>query len=364
MPPMDALRRMTELGHEELVVVQEPESGLRAVVAIHDTALGPAVGGTRMRPYATLDEAVTDALRLSRAMSYKAALAEVARGGGKGVIVGDPARDKSRPLLTAYARLLDRLGGRFLTGADLGLDHRDVKVLRRHTKHVSHTAPDAPVDTAELAALGVFEAIVAAAEVLRRDVAGLHVAVQGVGQVGLRLARMLRAEGARLTVCDAEASRAERAASELGAEVVAPEAVYDLEADVFSPNAAGGVVNAETVPRLRCRAVVGGANEQLAAEEDGDALHARGILFGPDYVVNAGGLISLLFEQGEIDADAVRERVRLIGDRVAEIWHRAGREGLPPHRLADHLAEERLGAARAAKRVRREPGDEGQARRG
>lgn len=343
---MTALELARQMGHEELILVQDAAAGLRAVIAIHDTALGPAVGGTRMRLYPTVDDAAVDALRLARAMTYKAALAEMPRGGGKAVILGDPARDKTPALLTAYALAVERLGGRFQSGADMGIDAGDVAVISRVTRYVSHTPPDAQVDTAELAALGVLASIRAAAAERQRTLDGLHVAVQGLGQLGFRLAYLLRKAGARLTVADVDAARADRAAAELQAAVVAPDAVYDVEADVFSPNAAGGIINDATLPRLRCSAVAGAANEQLAEPRHGDALHARGILYGPDYVVNAGGLLSLLFELGETDEQGVRRRVEAIGGRLAELWARARREGVAPHRLADRIAEERVAAAR------------------
>jgi glutamate dehydrogenase/leucine dehydrogenase len=346
---LTVLQELEAAGHEEVLVLRDPASGLRAVIAIHDTTLGPAVGGTRMRLYPSLDEAVRDALRLSRAMTYKAAISGVDRGGGKAVILGDPARDKSRALLTAYARAVERLDGRFHTGCDMGIDLRDVAVMGRHTRHISHTPPEAKLDTAGLAALGVFESIRAAARRLDLSLAGLRVAIQGMGQVGFRLARMLAEDGARLTVADVDAGRVERAASELKAAVAAPEEIYGVPADVFSPNAAGGILDDVHIPRLRCRAVVGAANEQLAEERHGAALHDRGILYGPDYLVNAGGLLSLLYETGETDEEGVTARVRAIGDRLSALWERADREGSLPHRVADRMAEEHLAAARAAR---------------
>jgi len=344
---MTAVELALEMGHEEVVLVQDAAAGLRAVIALHDTTLGPAVGGTRMRLYPTFDDAIVDALRLSRAMTYKSALAEMPHGGGKAVIVGDPATGKTRALLASYARAVDRLGGRFQTGADMGIDGRDVAVMAGVTRHASHTPAEGKVDTAELAALGVFASIRAAAAELERPLSGLHVVVQGLGQVGFRLARMLAGAGARLTVADVDPGRAQRAATELKAAVVAPEDAYDVEADVFSPNAAGGVVDDATLPRLRCRAVVGAANEQLAEPRHGDALHERGILYGPDYVVNAGGLLSLLYEKGEVDEDGVTRRVEQIGPRLSALWARARAERVAPHRLADRMAEERLAAARS-----------------
>jgi leucine dehydrogenase len=334
-------------GHEEVHLVRDAASGLRAVIAVHDTTLGPAVGGTRMRLYPSFDDAVVDALRLARAMTYKAALAEMPYGGGKAVIFGDPGRDKSRSLLAAYARAVDRLGGRFQTGCDMGIDLRDVAVMARLTKHVGHTPTGARHDTAALAALGVFAGIGAAAQALGREMASLHVALQGVGEVGMRLARFLAEAGARLTVGDVNPARVERAASELGATPAPAEGIYDVPADVFSPNAGGGILNDDTIPRLRAAAIVGAANDQLLDPRHGDALHARGVLYGPDYLVNAGGLLSVLFEKGETDEEGVVERIRGIGPRLLALWQRAREEGVSPHRVADRMAEERLAAGRA-----------------
>jgi leucine dehydrogenase len=349
---VSALELARELGHEEVVIVNDVASGLHAVIAIHDTTLGPAVGGTRMRNYASFDDAVADALRLARAMTYKAVLAGVERGGGKGVIVGDPGRDKSRALLAAYAKVVDRMGGRFVTGCDMGIDLRDVAVLSRMTKYASHTPAGSKVDTADLAALGVLHSIRAAGETLGLELRELRVAIQGLGQLGYRLAKLLAAEGAGITVADVDPARVERAQSELGADTVEPEAIYEVDVHVFSPNAAGGVLNDTTLERLRCRAVVGGANEQLGEPRHGDRLHERGILYAPDYVVNAGGLLSLLFEIGDTDEAGVLERVRAIGDRVKDIWARARASNCAPHRVADRIAEERLREAREQRRRR------------
>ena len=334
------------LGHEEVLVWHDRESGLRAVVAIHDTTLGPAAGGTRMRTYPSFDHALVDALRLSRAMTAKAALAEMPCGGGKAVILGDPARDKTDALLAAYGRRLHRLEGRFHSGCDLGLTTRDISFLSQYAANISDAAGGSALDTAGLAAAGVFAGFEAAAARLGLALAGLRVAVQGVGAVGAQLARLLAGCGARLTLADVDRARVDGLARELDAAVIDPAQVYDADVDVFSPNAAGGTLNADTVPRLRARAVVGAANEQLLDPADGDALHARGIVYAPDYVANAGGLLSLLFETGQCDEAGVRERVRAIGPRLGALWERAQAEGLPPHRLADRMVEERLTAAR------------------
>ncbi len=346
----NALDLARELGHEELLAFRDRESGLVAFIALHDTTLGPAVGGTRMRAYPTPDAAAVDALRLSRAMTAKAALCGVARGGGKAVIVGDPAVDKNEARLLAYARAVDGLRGRFQTGPDMGIDGRDVAVMSRVTPYVTHTRPGSALEAADLAALGVEVAIESVARVLGRELDGLTVSVQGLGEVGMRLARGLFRRGARLTVADLDAGRAEQARSELRAEIVPPSRIYDAEAHVFAPCAAGGVLDDATISRLRCRAVVGAANEQLAETRHAEALLARGILYAPDYVVNAGGLLSLLHEVGETDEAGVLALVREIGPRVVEIVERARREGRSPGRVADRMVEEKLAAAREARR--------------
>jgi glutamate dehydrogenase/leucine dehydrogenase len=350
---MSVLDLAREMGHEELLFATDAAAGLRVVIAIHDTTFGQAVGGTRMRLYPTLDDAAVDALRLSRAMTHKAVMAELDRGGAKAVIVADPARDKTRELLTAYAELLNRLGGRFDTGPDMGIDSRDVAVLAQMTRHVSHAPSGSSLEAADLTAIGVLEAMRAAARRWGAGLAGLHVALQGLGQVGYRLARLLAGEGARLSVSDVDAGRVERIVAETGARPITVDAIYDVEGDIFSPNAAGGVLDEGTIARLRCRAIVGAANEQLLEPHHGDRLHERGILYGPDYVVNAGGLLSLLYESGELDEEGIKRRVRGIGDRVSAVWERAQAEGLPPHRIADRIVAERLAAAKARRRAAR-----------
>ncbi len=343
---MTSLERLDAEGHEELVIVRDAPSGLRAVIAIHDTRLGPAVGGTRMKRYPSLDLAVEDALRLSRAMTRKAALAGITRGGGKAVILGDPATEKTPALLLAYARALEHLGGRFFTAGDMGIGSDDLAVMARATRHVSRLGPHSPVDPSALAGLGVYHAVVAAARYLGLPVTGLRVAIQGVGKVGSVLAEHLAQDLARLTVADVEDTNVARLVHNLGASAVPADEITRVECDVFSPNADSGALDLERIAGLRCRAVVGGANEQLAAPELGDALAARGILWAPDYVANAGGLLCLPFELGEADVAGTHERVRRIGDRLVEVWTRSAHEGTTPGRVADRMAEEVLAMAR------------------
>src|SRR5262245_8353604 len=349
---MKALELARELGHEELRAIHDRETGLRAYIALHDTTLGPAAGGTRMREYPTLEAAAVDALRLARAKTAKAALCGVPRGGGKAVILGDPARDKSEALLRAFARAVDSLAGRFHTGPDMGIDGKDVAVMSAVTPYVSHSRAGNSIEAADLAALGVAVGIEATAHALGRHLDGLTVALQGLGEVGMRLARSLHRQGARLVVADLDEARVEQARAAFQAEAGPAPRIYDVEAHVFSPCAAGGVLDDQTIPRLRCRAVVGAANEQLAEPRHAESLLNRGILYAPDYVVNAGGLLSLLYELGETDEAGVVARVREIGPRVLEILERARREGRSPSRVADRMVEERLAASRAAAAAR------------
>ncbi len=338
------------LGHERVIVVADRAAGLRAVIAIHDTTLGPAVGGTRMRTYPSFDDAVVDALELSRAMTYKAAFADLRMGGAKAVIQGDPLTGKSRALLEAYGRAVAELDGRFVTGGDLGIGQDDVRFLAKFSRAFEHAPPGEGPDASDLTAIGVLAGIRALAERLGDPLAGFHVALQGVGEVGARLARRLAEAGARITVADAQAARAKAVAAEVGAELVAAEAIFDVACDLFSPNATGGVLDEFTVPRLRCRAVCGAANNPLANAYAGYDLAARGILYAPDFVVSAGGILSILFERGELDERQIVSRVERIGTDLTELFIAAEREGEPAFKLAERRVEEKLAAVRATRR--------------
>jgi len=344
-----ALDLAAALGHERVIVVHDPECGLCSVIAIHSSVLGPAVGGTRMRAYPSFDAAVADALALSRAMTYKAAYAGLALGGAKAVVDADPARPDKRRLLAAHARAVAELEGRFVTGGDMGVDGEDVRFMARYSKAFSHAPPAAGgPDSSELTAIGVHAGLAACAAALGRPLAGARVAIQGVGEVGGRLARRLAAAGAELLVADVDRERAARVAAESGARVVDPEEVLAAECDLLSPNAAGGALDAAALARLRCRAICGAANVQLAESGVGDELDRRGILYAPDFVASAGGILSLLFEWGELDAAATVARVERIGDDLGELFSEARREGRAPFRLAERRVEERLAAVRRA----------------
>ena len=331
------LERFTQRGHEEVLVLQDAASGLRGVVAVHDSRVGPAMAATRLRAHASLDAALDEALRVSEAVGQEAAMAGLSRGGAAAVFVGTAAAEKSRPFLAAYGRLLDRLDGRVLALADMGFDSRDLTVLARMTKHVAHRR-GAGGDVAELTAQGVFEGIRTAAERLEAPLDELHVAVQGLGQVGYRLARLLAAEGVRLTVADVDPGRVDRVRDELRADAVDAAAILEVEADVFSPNAGSGVLDEAAVDALRCRAVVGAARALLADPRQAEMLHARGVLYAPDFVACGAGLAGLV---GDDDEMAVQERVAEAGNRLQDVWARSRAEGVSPQHAAERMLETR-----------------------
>ncbi|HEV2149664.1 MAG TPA: amino acid dehydrogenase [Longimicrobiaceae bacterium] len=330
-------------GYERVAYAEEPDAGYRAIVAVHSTALGPAVGGTRLWRYGSREEALTDALRLSRGMTYKNAVAGLDAGGGKAVILAPETIADRRALFRAHGRFVAAFGGSFSTGEDVGTGPEDMAWIAEETPHVgglAHRLGDPSPHTAR----GVFRAMQAA--VLHRrgsaELAGLAVALQGCGNVGRHLALLLRDAGARLTVADVDPARAERVAAECGAETVAPDAVYAVPADVFAPCALGGVLNDATIPRLAAGIVCGGANNQLLEPRHGDALVERGILYAPDYVANGGGVIAGLGDfRGEDPAVGVA-RVEAIHDTMLTVLRMAEARGITPERAADLLAEARL----------------------
>lgn len=346
-----ALDLAAELGHQRVVVVHDPATGLRSVVAIHSWALGPAVGGTRMRAYPSFDEAVVDALHLSRAMTYKAAYAGLPLGGAKAVIDADPADPWKDALLAAHARATAELAGRFVSGGDMNVGAAEVAHMARFSKVYEHPPASAGApDPSELTAIGAFAGLAATADALGLPLAGCRVAIQGLGEVGGRLARRLAALGSRLVVADIDAARARAVAVETGADVVSPAEILSVDCDLLSPNAAGGQLDRSTIGRLRCRGVCGAANNPLAAPSIGDELDRRGILYAPDFVVSAGGILSLHFDWGELDAAGTVRRAERIGDDLAELFTASAAAGVAPFRLAERRVDERLAAARASER--------------
>lgn len=337
-------------GHERICFFSESKSGLRAIIAIHDTTLGPALGGCRMWAYADGGDPLDDVLRLSRGMTYKNALAGLPLGGGKAVIVADPATDKSPALFEAFGRAVDSLGGRYITGEDVGVSDVDMEVVARRTAHVRGIRATGLGDPSPFTAWGVFCAMRAAVRYRwgKPSLEGLTVGVQGLGHVGSRLAALVRADGARLIVGDIDAAKVEAARRRLDAVIVAADTVHAADIDVFAPCALGGGLNESTIPEIRAAIVCGAANNQLRTPADGLALAARGILYAPDYLVNAGGVIAIAPDRPGIDADAMKNRVARIGDTLTAVLRRAEAEGASPEQVADRLAEERIAAGRDA----------------
>ena len=337
-------------GAEQVALTADPDTGLRAIVAIHSTVLGPSLGGTRFRPYTTEEEALTDVLRLARGMTYKHAACGNALGGGKAVIIGDPAVLRTDDLIRTYARFVDRLGGRYLTAEDVGTTQADMDLIRTVTPHATGASErlGGSGDPSPATAWGLLSALHAVASRLWDDesLAGRHVAISGVGKVGHALARYLADAGARLTVADVHAERATSIASEVGAEVVDASDLHRVGCDIYSPCALGAVLNETTIPELRCVAICGCANNQLATPEDGARLAARGVLYAPDYVVNAGGVINIAHELGDGEYDHARawDQVAEIGETLTKILALADEQALRSDEAADRYAEARLAA--------------------
>jgi len=348
---------MTSNGYEQLVMSTDPGAGLRAIIAIHDTTLGPACGGLRIWPYATEEEAIQDALRLARAMTYKSAAAGLPLGGGKAVIIADSRTQKTEALLRAYGRFLDTLGGRYLTTTDVGSTGRDLEEIYNETKYVVGlpTTAGGSGDTSIMTGLGIYMGIKACArEVWSSDsLAGKKIAMQGFGKVATHTAHHLLKEDAHLVVSDIDEEALDRA-RDLGLKVVAPEKIYDVECDIFSPCAMGGVLNKDTIPRITSRVVAGGANNQLLTDSDGDDLHRRGILYAPDYLINAGGIINISAEVGmPYNAERAREKTERIYEIMGRIIQISKQEEITTARAADRLAEQRLASVRAIKQIYR-----------
>ncbi|MGH6889070.1 MAG: Leu/Phe/Val dehydrogenase [Rhizomicrobium sp.] len=341
--------------HETVAFFDHKPSGLKAMIALHSTALGPACGGTRVYPYRSSKDALTDVLRLSRGMSYKNAVADLPLGGGKAVFLGDPATDKTEARLLAYADAVNTLGGRYITAMDVGMTQADMTVIARGTKCVAGF--DQPGksggDSGPMTALGVFLGLKAAVKHrLGVDSAkGLVVAIQGLGKVGMKLARQLHGEGARLLVADVNRESVEKAVAEFGAGALKAEDIVTAECDVFSPNALGAILDSETISGMHARVVAGAANNQLARDSDGEALRARGILYAPDYVINGGGVICVAGQIFDWSNTEIERRVRAIADRLSQIFRRAEQEGVATNAIADRMAEERMATGAAARQA-------------
>ena len=349
---MDAriLDYMQKYRFKKLVVCNDTDTGLRAVIAIHSTALGPATGGLRMWTYDSEEEAIFDALRLARGMTYKYAAAGVNLGGGKAVIIGDPKKDKSEALMRAMGRFIDQLGGEYITGEDVGTTLDDMELLYSETEHVVTLPVHAggAGDISPATALGSVLATKACAlRVWGTDsLAGRTVALQGLGVCGSKALKLLIDEGARVIVADVDGAKVAAAVAEHDVTAVAPERIYDQDVDIFAPYALGAVINDDTLGRLRCKIVAGSANNILAEERHGDALQARGIVYAVDYVANSGGTIfdTDRFRKGGFQADRAWANVRRVYERTLEVFAIADAEGIPYYAAADQIAERRIAA--------------------
>lgn len=341
---MEIFREMEKYGHEELVFWYDKTTGLKAIIGIHDTTLGPALGGCRMWNYHSEDEAITDVLRLSRGMSYKNAAMGLDLGGGKSVIWADSRTDKNEALLRAFGRLVQSLGGRYITAEDVGTNAEDMAVMARETDFVGGLK-ETSGDPSPATALGVLEGIKAAVQMVfgSDSLIGKTVAIQGMGHVGQLLAQLLKEEGANLVVTDIRPEY-RKTAEELKAIWVEPEAIYDVEADVFCPCALGAILDDDTIPRLKAKVVAGSANNQLKETRHGIELLNRNIVYVPDYVINGGGVVNVAdeFHRDGYHRERAYERVRQIGTQVFEILQRAKNEQIPTQEAADRLAESRM----------------------
>jgi leucine dehydrogenase len=332
--------------HEEVVFVSDPACRLRAIVAVYSTVLGPAIGGCRILPYVDDRSALRDVLRLSRGMAYKAAVADVPFGGGKTVVIADPSTQKSPELLRALGGFIDKLGGRYITGEDVGTTAADMVEIRRSTRHVMGLPEKegGSGDPSPRTALGCFVGIEASAIHVwgSNNLRGCRVLVQGLGNVGFNLCRLLLESGANLLVSDVKRDVAEKCAIMFAATPVDPGAVIDTPADIYAPCALGGVINDRTVERLQVRIVAGGANNQLESPRHGELLRSRGILYAPDYVINGGGMIQLAMERLRRDREETERRVRNISNALSAIYRKADAENVATNVAADRLAESRL----------------------
>lgn len=349
---MEIFKIMEKYDYENVVLCYDKTSGLKAIIAIHDTTLGPALGGCRMWTYDSEEDAINDALRLARGMTYKNAAAGLNLGGGKAVIIGNPRTDKSEALFRSFGRYVESLKGRYITAEDVGTNVKDMEYIRYETKYVAGL-PETSGDPSPFTAYGVYRGMQAAAEEIfgTSDLRGKVVAIQGIGNVGYHLAKYLYEAGAKLIVTDIFEENAKRAVEEFGAEYVKPDEIYGVECDIFAPCALGAIINDETIPQLKCKIVAGSANNQLKEERHGDILQQKGILYVPDYIINAGGVINVADELNPsgYNRERAMRKVSMIYDTVKKVIEKAKKENVPTYVAADRVAEERIKTIAAVK---------------
>lgn len=350
---MELFKYMEDHDYEQLVLCHDKTSGLKAVIAIHDTTLGPALGGTRMWTYESEEAAIEDALRLAKGMTYKNAAAGLNLGGGKTVIIGDPKKDKNDELFRAFGRYVEGLNGRYITAEDVGTTEYDMDLIHMETNYVTgiSSGEGTSGNPSPVTALGIYKGMKAAAKEAFGDdsLAGKTITVQGVGNVAYTLCEHLHAEGANLIVTDINEEAVSRAVEAFGAKAVATDEIYSQEADIFAPCALGAILNDETIPQLKVKAIAGSANNQLKEARHGDQLHELGIVYAPDYVINSGGVINVADELMGYNKERALKRVEGIYDTVLKIFEISKRDGIPSYIAADRLAEERIARVGAMK---------------
>lgn len=338
---------LAEMGHEEIVMCSDPSIGYRGILAVHSTKLGPALGGTRFWQYASDDEAIIDALRLSRGMTYKNAVAGLHLGGGKSIIIGDNKTKDRERIFRAHGRFVESLGGRYITAEDVGTSTRDMDYVQMETRHVAGLAGKSG-DPSPVTAHGVFRAVQASAN--RKwgsdSLEGKTIAIQGAGSVGSYLAKELHEAGAKLIVSEIDPAKSAKVAKATGARIVNDDEIFSVQADIFSPCALGGIINDKTIPMLKVEIVAGGANNQLLEERHGDELQRRGILYAPDYVANAGGVINVYGEVAGWNAQKALDKADDIYDTILKVFDIAEAQKIPTYEAADRLAELRLAEAK------------------
>ena len=341
---------------EQVIFCNDAKTGLRAIIAIHSTALGPATGGCRMWNYTSRDEALTDALRLSKGMTYKAAISGLNWGGGKSVIIGDSKTGKSPEMLKRFGDFVNGLGGNYITAKDVGIGADDLRTIKSRTPHVLGVDGDqgSSGDPSPATAWGVYHGMLAAAKHVHgvKSLKGMRVALQGLGSVSYSLLEHLTADGAEIIGCDIDQDQIKRAAGSYKIEIVQPEVIYDVACDIFAPCALGATINAETLPRIQAKIIAGAANNQLATDDIGTELVKRGMTYAPDYAINAGGLINIYHEamvSGGYRRTSAFEHVAKIGPTITHILERAKEDRLPSHVVADKIAQERVQNAASAR---------------
>jgi len=343
---MEIFKYMEKYDYEQLVFCQDEASGLKAIIAIHDTTLGPALGGARMWTYATEENAIEYALRLARGMTYKNAAAGLNLGGGKTVIIGDPFKDKNEEMFRALGRFIQGLNGRYITAEDVGTTVTDMDLIHEETNYVTGISPafGSSGNPSPVTAYGVYRGMKAAAkEAFGTDsLEGRTISVQGLGNVAYKLCEYLHNEGAKLVVTDINQAAIDRVVNDFGARAVAPEEIYSQEVDIFSPCALGAILNDETIPQLKAKVIAGSANNQLQDSRHGDYLHELGIVYAPDYVINAGGVINVADELYGYNRERAMKRVDGIYDSIEKIFDISKRDGIPTYVAANRLAEERI----------------------